>query len=269
MKFKKPIIPQVNSTKSIKKKLVFSGNTLESFEYENPYLSEYSCGNKKVGRASKNTTEQDKALNREKNLNRARAEVRRKANANPQLNKFFTLTFKDNVTDLKFANNEFHNFNRRMNYYCKKHGYDKFEYIAVPEFQKRGAVHYHLLCNLPYTKASELEKVWGNGFIKINKIDNVDNVGAYITKYMTKDYDDERLVGNRCYFTSQGLKEPTIITDDEQIDEILESITTNADMKLAKLPYKKTYETDYFGNIRYGQFVFTKPIIETLGKTKE
>lgn len=260
MKFKKPIIPSINSAKLVGKRIVISGNIIEYIQYENPYLTSYSCGNKKVGRASRNTTEQDKSTNREKTLNRARADVRRKANANPELNKFFTLTFKDNITDLKVANYMFHKFTLRMNYYLKKLGYSKFLYLAVVEFQKRGAVHYHLLCNLPYITAKELEKIWGNGFVKINKIDNVDNVGAYITKYMTKDYDDERLVGNRCYFCSQGLKEPIEITDTEQVNNLLESITTNTNIALVKEPYQVKYNSDYLGEIRYTQLVLDKPI---------
>lgn len=38
--------------------------------------------------------------------------------------------------------------------------------------------HYHLLCNLPFISAKTLQEIWGNGFIRINKIDDVDNVGA-------------------------------------------------------------------------------------------
>lgn len=40
------------------------------------------------------------------------------------------------------------------------------------EFQKRGAIHYHLLCNLPFVSSKELAEIWTHGFIKIKKIED-------------------------------------------------------------------------------------------------
>ena len=84
--------------------------------------------------------------------------------------------------------------------------YNNFEYLAVPEFQKRGAVHYHLLCNLPFIEIAELQELWGQGFVKINKIDDVNNVGAYVSKYLGKEM-DERTFGKKKFFRSQNLKQ--------------------------------------------------------------
>lgn len=97
------------------------------------------------------------------------------------------------MTDLRRANGEFAKFVKRLKRYV---GFSP-QYVAVPEFQKRGAVHYHLLLNCPYIPADELARLWGQGFVKVNAIDNVDNLGAYVTKYMTKDNVDERLAGQR------------------------------------------------------------------------
>ncbi|ARM72089.1 hypothetical protein LMxysn_0454 [Listeria monocytogenes] len=48
----------------------------------------------------------------------------------------------------------------------------KFDYIAVPEMQKRGAYHFHiLLFGLPYIHTSKYAKIWKNGFVKINKVE--------------------------------------------------------------------------------------------------
>ena len=52
-----------------------------------------------------------------------------------------------------------------------------------------------------------------NDFIRCNKIDNVDNVGAYVTKYMTKDNTDESYKVEKSYFSSKGLFKPIEITD--------------------------------------------------------
>jgi len=58
--------------------------------------------------------------------------------------------------------------------------------LAVIQFQDRGAIHYHMMSDLPYIPKAKLSKIWGNGFIKINDITNVDNVGAYLIGYMNK-----------------------------------------------------------------------------------
>jgi hypothetical protein len=85
----------------------------------------------------------------------------------------------------------------------------QIKYVVVPEFQKRGAIHYHVLFfNLPYIKANELRKIWKHGFIKVNAIDQVDNVGAYISKYMGKGVEDKRMYGKKCCWGSRGLLEP-------------------------------------------------------------
>ena len=251
-------MPKNKPLKNIKSRIIISGNVVEMTTYERGYFKNYHEV-KKIGRSSKDTTDEDKALNREKVLQRARSRVRRLACANPQLNKFFTLTFADNVTDLKYANNQFCCFIKRLNRYLTKMHKDKVQYIAVVEFQERGAVHYHLLCNLPYISANKLQEIWKNGFVKINKIDDVDNVGAYVTKYMSKDNADERLIGNRCYFTSQGLQEPITIEDNE-IETTIEHLLLSGDIELQKEPYKKTFENEQLGNIEYTQLTLVKPL---------
>ena len=81
-----------------------------------------------------------------------------------------------------------------------KYNYDSFKYLAVVEFQKRGAIHYHMLSDFGYIEQKELEKIWGNGFVWIrdlltgNNGKPVDNVGAYLVKYMNKNIIDKRLI---------------------------------------------------------------------------
>ena len=63
---------------------------------------------------------------------------------------FITLTFADNIQDLFIANAEFTLFIKRLNYYVFKQKKSILKYLVVPEFQKRGAVHYHIIFfNLP------------------------------------------------------------------------------------------------------------------------
>lgn len=235
-------------------KVIYSGDIVEIYRYEKGVYK--GCVNEN-GRAGKGfTTDEQKERNREVSLMRARRDLRRVVNANINKRgddvtcKFVTLTFKDNVTDLDIANYEFKKFIQRLNYevYCKK--CSNLKYTVVIEFQKRGAVHYHVVFyNLPYVKADVIEKVWNNGFIKINKIDDIDNVGAYICKYLTKNNDDERLRGRKCYFNSRGLKKPKeIYLDYDDLEGIKKSLPVQA------VTYESEFENEYVGKVEYIQY---------------
>lgn len=172
--------------------------------------------------------------------------------------KFVTLTFNNShdfdITDVKACNAFFKRFIQRL-----KYRFPELQYVAVIEFQDkngRGAVHYHMICNLPFVKKSELQEIWRGGFVKINAIDKVDNVGAYVVKYMCKDTEDERLCGENAYLHSRGLREPVEVctwkgNSDEwrQIHDTLESETPS---------YSAKYESEYAGKIEYMQYNFNR-----------
>lgn len=236
-------MPKLHTMQPYQRRLIRSGNVIELYEYELPVMR--GSGGARRGRANQAfTSKETKQENRSKTANRAREKVRRTVNANPQLNKFLTLTFAENVTDIDFAYTALDRFIKRL-----KREYRGFQYVCVIEFQKRGAIHFHLLCNLPYADVNALAKLWGHGFIKLNRIDNVDNVGAYVTKYMTKENMDERLIGRRSYSMSRGLNAPQEYTDEEQIEAELESL---ADVQRVQ---SSTYESEYYGIVRYTQII--------------
>ena len=242
-------------SKLITKRVIVSGRVVEIYEYEKPIFKGEE--KKRVGRSGAPfTSSAVKQDNRKKVANRACALVRRFINANPQLNKFFTLTFAKNVTDLNFARYEFDKFIKRL-----KGLHKNLQYIVVVEFQKRGAVHFHLLCNLPYIPSKDLENLWNNGFIRINRIDKVDNVGAYVTKYMTKDNVDTRLIGRKCYSMSKGLNKPIEYTDKETCEELIENIENAIldDKSILKRYFCQEYETEHYGTITYTQRILDKP----------
>lgn len=100
-----------------------------------------------------------------------------------------TLTYAENMTDTKRLYEDFKKFNMRFQWYCKQKGYSKPEYIVMMEPQGRGAWHAHLLyiwqdMKAPYIPNEEFRELWGHGFVRIKKLDNVDNVGAYLTAYL-------------------------------------------------------------------------------------
>lgn len=160
-----------------------------------------------------------------RNITRSKLECQRIAKSNIEKWKtFITLTFEDNISDIKQANEEFRKFRSKIRRIKKD-----FSYIAIPEFQKRGAVHYHILTNIDindkkliYNQADNPKfkhvKYWNKGFtsVEIMKGDPKKIVG-YISKYMTKDIDN-RLFGYHRYFYSQNLNMPKTSYIDSEID---------------------------------------------------
>lgn len=100
-----------------------------------------------------------------------------------------TLTYAENMTDTKQLYSDFVLFNKRFQYYLKANNLGSAEYIVMMEPQARGAWHAHLLYiwqdrNAPYIANKVFSELWGHGFVKVKKLDNVDNVGAYLTAYL-------------------------------------------------------------------------------------
>lgn len=235
----------------VQSKVIISGDIVEVYEYEQGYGKGYKANNPN-GRGSE-ASQADKEENRVKVLSRARKTVRRLINANigqygtDFTAKFLTLTFAEHVTDIPMANYEFKKFIQRMNYeYFGKNGAN-MRYVGVIEFTKIGRVHYHVVIfNIPYTKADKIAKIWGNGFIKVNRIENVDNVGAYVCKYMTKDNYD--LLSKKSYFRSRNLFEPIEITDKKIVENVQNSLQSN------KKTYESQFQNEHRGTITYTQY---------------
>lgn len=127
--------------------------------------------------------------------------------------KFLTLTFRDtmeiSIKDPKQCDKKFAEFTEKL-----RREFKEIKYMVVKEFQDkndRGAVHYHMLVEMPYCPKTRLEFLWSHGYIKVNRIRHVDNLGAYIVKYMASDMDDKRLAGIRAYEMSKNLKKPNVI----------------------------------------------------------
>jgi hypothetical protein len=228
------------------KKAIIAGNQIEIYEYEKSVIYGYKDIKKGSRGRQAVASDEDKEINREKVFKRARTNLRRLINCNIEADsKFLTLTFKDNITDLDYANKEFKKFIMRLNYNFKI----KVKYSCVVEFQKRGAIHYHvILYNLSgKVDLKKLSDIWGHGFIKLNKINGIDNVGAYICKYMTKT-DDKRLEGRKMYFNSRNLNKPAEIKEPELVDALVGSLQAQAPK------YENTFTNEY-NTINYKQYI--------------
>ncbi|MCK9581520.1 MAG: hypothetical protein M0Q92_13880 [Methanoregula sp.] len=169
---------------------------------------------------------------------------------------FITLTFRENITDLKFANYEFTKFIQRLNTAVNRQRESFFKYVTVVEFQDRGAIHYHcIFFNLPYKAEMKriFEKCWTLGFTKIKAINRVRNVGRYITKYMSKNIDDERLRGQKSYFISKGLFKPIVVNYDELINPVLSMMPPES------MEYSKdNIKVDFFEFMNYKNYNLRK-----------
>lgn len=231
---------------SYNKKVIISGNQIEIYSYENDVLYGYKDTKKEFKGRSVVADDVDRDINRDKVFKRARTDLRRLINANiEEDSKFLTLTFRDNIDDLDFANNEFKKFIKRLNYNFKI----KVKYSCVIEFQKRGAIHYHVvLYNLKgKIDLDKLSLIWGHGFIKLNKIKGVDNVGAYVCKYMTKT-DDKRLEGRKMYFNSRNLVKSIEIKDLNTVNALVGSLQNQSPK------YENTFSNEY-NTIQYMQYI--------------
>lgn len=230
-------------------KLIVTGHVVEVYTYEKMPVPSARKGesSEEHDRLEKTEDEwlEDKRGDKKQNARRGRWNLIRLVNANFNENsKFVTLTFADNITDLDQAHVEFDKFMKRL-----RRKYGQFKYIAVVEFQKRGAVHYHFVSDLPYIPKDELAAIWRNGFVRINKIEHVDNVGAYISKYMSKAEPDIRLRQRKNYFTSQNLDRPVIVRGD-----LADPLVQMWDLEHKKEVYTDSYISEHHGKITYKQF---------------
>lgn len=137
--------------------------------------------------------------------------------------RWLTLTYAENMQDETKLRYDFGHFNTR----CRS-AFGRYEYIAVAEPQGRGAWHLHIIlifpCHAPYMENALVRKLWGHGFVSVRKLDDVDNVGAYLTAYLG---DMEVGEYQRLY------------PDVEALGEIKEITTADADGKVQSKRYIK------------------------------
>lgn len=187
--------------------------------------------------------------NRTDNIMRTKNEIIELARANiNDWKSFVTLTFRENISDLNFANLKFNQWTHQI-----KRKYPDFKYLGTYEYQERGAVHYHVLTNLicgeeflprqkntsnkPYFDA----KYWNHGYssaLDLSMCDDDFRPDLYITKYMTKDFVNAIDKGRKKLFRSQNLIVPKVeykLLDESQINELLNQYENQENVKDIKI----------------------------------
>ncbi len=232
-------------------KVVVSGDIVEMYFYKVPIV----CDNKRKHEITKNSKEEQEKRN--DNLYRARQNIRRLVWSNQsKYTKFVTLTYAKTTLDIKKVRRDITTFVQGM----RRCGYD-MKYLYVLENQKErgkkehnnGCIHVHMLLFIDkYIPKEDLERCWKHGYIGIETIDNVRNLGAYVCKYITKDNLAE--FGKRCYSCSIGLDRPvderfytlgfsdSIKTRNIYPEQILSSLDIN---------YSATINKDFFDTNGY------------------
>lgn len=98
------------------------------------------------------------------------------------------LTYRENMTDAKRLYVDFDKFIKRLRYRYKNKS--SIDYLSVVEPQERGAWHCHVLMRFNdldkvFIKNADMRALWGHGFVQIKAIKDVDNIGAYLSAYLT------------------------------------------------------------------------------------
>ncbi|KIL71888.1 hypothetical protein [Bacillus badius] len=262
--------------KRVYHKVIVSGSITEIYSYEEGITIGFakSHSSERVEAGDSNVSKEERILKDQANLRRSLSRsiqtLRRTINANigqwgKEKPKFMTLTFRENVLDHEIANAEFREFIKRLSYklFKKQSG---LKYTCVVERQARGAIHYHVLFyNLPYIKQEELVKVWENGKeqrgVRINAIEDIDNVGAYVVKYIEKDiqalkdgFDTKtgksaKEKNKKLFFQSRGLIKPEERSMTEE--ELKEFESKLIDDKATV--FEATHDNEFVGKMTYKQ----------------
>jgi len=232
-----------NLSKLSKLRVIKTGYIYEIYNYEIPYAYNMGCRPKTAG------SEEIEKIPRERQdtLLRSQTKIRRLINANAFVYGcmpiFVTYTFAKNITDVKQANKCFTEHIVKL----KRKHFEHLRYVAVPELQKRGAVHYHVIYfDLPYIPNIKkiFEYNWQHGFLQIKAVKKINNIGAYISKYFTKDWELKREKGQKAYFTSLKLFQP----------ELYRSLDKVPDCDTMTKECTKEFISERYGKIIYQQY---------------
>lgn len=211
-----------------------------AFSY-NTKIKIYSNGEEKISHHSYSTlkglpnnkkksgglSEEEKEYQRYKNLYKSKQSIIDLAYENSldtPWEYFVTLTFDDKKVDARHYDYVVEKLTNwldtiRRNNLCMK-------YILVPELHKSGRVHFHgIFKNVPnwelvpakYKNGALIKKKgvqiynlsnYKLGFTTVSKVQNMEAVSVYISKYMTKELIDQDF--KKRYWCSQGLSRPKI-----------------------------------------------------------
>jgi hypothetical protein len=244
-------------------KVIRYGDNIETYDYE------HSPPPHKIGLIKKDRPKPDEEeifKKRKDNVLQAKRNFRRLVGANLSGEKplLITVTHKENMDNITVGYRNYKSFVQALRY-----KYDKeLNYIVVPEFQERGAVHFHaLFWGLPsdvllperltgyYENVSPtLSKIWNYGLVFLKETDGHGKLSSYLAKYMAKAFVDRRLKNQKAYASSRHIKRPFI--DTMTLPTFYQYLEEN-DLPIID----KTYKTKWMGQCRHRWFKVKNQVI--------
>jgi len=160
---------------------------------------------------------------------------------------FTTYTFAESVSDYDEACYYFKAFIRKLRHFFGS----KIQYLCIPEIQKQREAkygvavwHFHtVFFNLPYLDRIKHSELWGKGRTNIQIVKDLNDIGAYVSKYLSKDILNSKLYGKRVLHVSKGLFQPYDVFHKEGVDEVLANgmipISSFEGVNYKQVKYKK------------------------------
>ncbi len=179
---------------------------------------------RKIGEISPELAEKYKAINQRRAQRRARLHALDMILCNPELDTFATFTYAPNEDLDRLSYDEC--YSKLRPWLSNRVSRQGLKYVAATEKQKKGGIHFHMICNKeamklsaaisPYTgkrlthSGKPLYNVsdWPYGFSSAEDISGEDaqtKVAKYIFKYMTK---NNQKIGGRYLLHGGKLTEP-------------------------------------------------------------
>lgn len=252
-------------------RLIQSGNVTEVYRYER----DISLRKRRRSKDSYRKRSSQTHARREDNIRRTRRDFQRIVRSNltgtenPQL---FTFTMHQ-ILSHRTSSRIFSDFIKRLRR-LKGAG---FRYIGVPEFQKRGAVHWHVMfwdlpeyyaCKGAWHKKGNrwvfehrceagrqcerrtrrISRLWLHGFVDGVVTDGSPKLAGYLGKYMSKAMWDIRLGGKRAYNVSRNCLRPMSVASSSEFGiSVLDEFVISGDNLLRE----RSYVTKWMGRVNY------------------
>jgi len=156
----------------------------------------------------------------------------------------------------------------------------EFRYLAVPEFQKRGALHWHVLiwglpehyaCKGTWAKSGKkwffvhlceagrqcerrtrsISRLWLRGFVDCIITNGHPRLATYLTKYLQKSLHDRRTFGKKAYHASRNIMRPMSAASGSETFKAILSEHIIPDVKPLT---EREYDTEWLGKVVYKQY---------------
>jgi len=171
---------------------------------------------------------------------------------------FASFTYRENMEDIGRARKDWNAFAKS----AKARYGDSFSYICVPEFQRRGAVHFHALIwgiseaeVIAERSTRVVAALWGQGYIDLVMTDGSQKLATYLSKYMAKNFMDSRLFGRKLYIASRNIQRPIIdkmAVLGQYFHGGLEGVP---DLSTGEVLRESEYQTQWLGRANYKRYL--------------